>query len=121
MAIPRGTTPTLILTSDNQLVDWTVADHIYVTFYQKSEKSSRSGRCCHDSDDLSPVLTKTEEDVDISSQSIAVFMSQEDTLRFEAGKEIYIQVNWTYGDGQRGATQLARIKLGTNLIGRVLE
>ena len=114
MAIPRGTTPTFILTTTNQLVDWTLADHIYVAFYQERKRAG-----CHGN--WNNRVTKTEEDVDIDKQSIAVYFSQEETLSFDADSDIQVQVNWTYGDGQRGATQIARVRFGENLIRRVLE
>ena len=73
MAIPRGTTPTFILTTTNQLVDWTLADHIYVAFYQERKRAG-----CHGN--WNNRVTKTEEDVDIDKQSIAVYLDDENAV-----------------------------------------
>lgn len=103
MAVIRGTTPTFRLTLQDDSVDLTEALNVYATFKQ-----------------LSTVLTKTGEDLEVSATRIDVFLSQEETLRFTKGT-VEVQVNWTYADGTRDATLPATFEIKDNLVGRVLE
>ena len=105
MAIPRGTTPTYVLTVSDTSVDWTEAEHVYATFRQGKNN----------------VLTKEDTDMDVEARSLSVYFSQEDTLRFKPNKPLEVQVNWTLTGGQRAATQIVEIMLSDNLIGEVLE
>lgn len=104
MAIPRGTTPTFVLTTDNQTVDWTEAAHVYCTFGQGHN-----------------VITKEDSDMDIEARSIGVYFTQAETLGFKAGKNVDVQVNWTFNNGNRAATEIAHVVLSENLIGTVIE
>lgn len=95
----KGTTPTFILTlQDADLTDSTV----YVTFKQ---------------DEL--LLTKSGSDLTIEQNVVNVFLSQEETLKFQRGN-LYIQVNWTFDHGKRACSEVALVKVDNNLFNGVL-
>ena len=91
----RGTTPTFILTVDG--VDLTMAKNVYVTFAQRNTK-----------------LTKTGQDIEVSSGQVEVYFSQAESLKFSTGA-IMIQMNWTYDDGSRACTDIVSTDVGKNL------
>lgn len=99
----RGTTPTFVLTLEDENVDLTLAENVYVTFSQ-----------------LPLVITKTGDDLEVSKNEVDVYLSQEETLSFVAST-LEIQVNWTYSEGKRASSDIARIHLERNLINEVLE
>lgn len=102
MSIPRGVTPTFTLTFESDDLDLTQADHVYVTFCNKV------------------TLTKSDGDLDIAAKQISVYLSQEETLSFSEGATA-IQVNWTYGDGSRAASEIVRYNFNAQLLNRVVE
>lgn len=102
MGVPRGTTPTISLTFDDESLDLTQASGVYVTF-----------------DSAGNVMTKTGADLDVAERQIDVFLSQEETLSFPIGT-VAIQVNWIYADGKRGASEVAYYNFSPQLLGRVL-
>jgi hypothetical protein len=99
----RGTTPTFQLKINDETVDLTNSDNVYVTFAYMGWS-----------------LTKTGEDIDVSAQQVDVYLSQEETLSFPKGN-IDVQINWTFDDGKRACTTIATVKVTKNLIERVLE
>lgn len=99
----RGTTPTFQLTINDETVDLTSADNVYVTFADKCWS-----------------ITKTGEDLDVSTNQVDVYLSQEETLSFPKGN-VYVQINWTFDNGKRACTTIASVKVTKNLIERVLE
>ena len=102
MATARGTTPTFTLTFPNT-VDLTLASNVYVTF--------KSG---------AKVLTKTGEDLTVEEHSVSVYLNQEETLAFtELGTGI--QVNWTYSDGSRAASEIKTFTFSNQLLNKVVE
>lgn len=100
MAIPRGVTPTFTLTFED--VDLTLASHVYVTF--------RGGT----------VIEKSDADLEITSTSISVYLTQAETLSLAKGA-VSIQANWTYADGSRAASEIVNYRFGDNLLNRVVE
>lgn len=102
MSIPRGVTPTFTLAFSSEDLDLTQADHVYVTFSNKI------------------TLTKSDSDLDIEAKQISVYLSQEETLSFSEGATA-IQVNWTYGDGSRAASEIVRYNFNAQLLNRVVE
>ncbi len=102
MAIPRGVTPTFTLTFDDENLDLTQANHVYVTF--------RSGT----------TLTKADTELTIAAKRIDVYLTQAETLAFRQGPTV-IQVNWTYGDGSRAASEAVRYSFVDNLLDKVVE
>lgn len=111
----RGTTPTFQLKIVDETLDLRLARNIYATFQQADNTLTKTG------EDL--VLTVTEETVEETTtytNQVDVYLSQEESLSFKAGN-IYAQMNWTYADGNRACTNIISIKVGSNLIGSVLE
>lgn len=97
----RGTTPTFIINVHGDF-DLLEANNVYVTFEQECYK-----------------ITKTGDDLEVYEHQINVYMSQSETLKFKTG-QVDIQVNWTYGDGNRASSNIANIYVDRNLIGEVL-
>jgi len=102
MAIPRGVTPTFTLTFTDQGLDLTAANHVYVTFRNKV------------------TLTKSDSDLTIAPKQIDVYLTQEETLAFRQGAT-EIQVNWTYGNGSRAASETVSYLFSNNLLDVVVE
>lgn len=103
MSVPRGTTPTITLTIDDETIDLTQATNVYVTF-------SRRGN----------TVTKTGADLTIDENTIEVTLSQAETLAFSDGP-VEVQANWTYAGGARCATEIASVDLSRQLLERVIE
>ncbi len=83
--VVRATTPTFIFqTSDD--VDLTLASEVHVTFSS-----------------FGVLLDKTGADLDVTTQQISVYLSQEDTLKFKPGK-CEAMINVKYPDGSRGSS-----------------
>lgn len=101
--VAKGTTPTFTFTFPNDSsVDLTQAAHVYVTF-----KGAQ-------------IIEKSDTDLTIAEKRVEVFLSQEETLALSHGP-IGIQINWTYADGSRAASDIVQYTISKNLIGRVLE
>ncbi len=98
----RATTPTITF---NIPVDLTEASEVYVTFaYQGG------------------VLTKTSESLTITTSSVAVYLSQEETLTLPVG-EVTAQINWLYeeeGAIKRACSNIIKVNISRNLIDEVL-
>lgn len=105
MSVPQYTTPTFLLTFDDDDLDLTTADHVYVTF--------RALECRKEY-----LLTKTGDDLNVKPQSISVFLSQEETADLGVGN-IEIQANWTQ-DGKRAASEVVPFTLSKQLLRRVV-
>ena len=97
MAIIKGTTPTITFTFTD--FDPTTAQKIIVTF--------------------SNGLEITEQDLAVGSNSIACWLSQEQTLNMMQGTTT-VQVNFLFADGQRVATRPERIEWEKNLHNEVM-
>ena len=100
----RGTTPTFKLMLSDEEVNLTEALNVYATFRN-----------------LNVLITKTGEDLEITANEVDVYLSQEETLSFEADSNIEVQLNWTYVDGRRACSNIIKVPVGRNLIGSVLE
>lgn len=98
-----GTTPTFQLKINDESVDLTTADNVYVTFASMGWS-----------------ITKTGDDIDVSANQVDVYLSQQETLAFPKGN-VDVQINWTFDDGKRACTTIASVKVTKNLIERVLE
>lgn len=103
MSIARATTPTFTLTFTEEELDLTQAASVYVTFEQ-GKKS----------------LTKTGNDLTISSKQIEVYLNQEETLQFNVGL-VRIQANWTMSGGRRASSNVVGYNLTEQLLEEVLE
>lgn len=100
--IPRGTTPTLQLEIDDESLDLTTVNHVYVTLKNGNN-----------------VLTKQDADLTISENSVALYLNQSETLAM-ASDSTEVQVNWTFPDGSREATSIARVQIGKQLLMEVV-
>ena len=103
MAIIRYTSPTQEILLKG--IDLTSADRVCVTY--------RNGTFCRTLEDV------TVEAVDDDTM-ITVELDQELTSRFDARRELYIQVNWME-DGKRLATRIKRADVCQNLLEEVLS
>ena len=101
MGVPRGTTPTLVLTFDDPILDLTTAAEVYVTFKQDANK-----------------ITKTGENLEVEAKKISVFLSQRETLSFTDGV-VEIQANWI-GNGKRAASEIYQFYFSRQLLDEVL-
>lgn len=101
MGVPRGTTPTLVLTFEDPDLDLTECSNVYVTF------------------NVGTGLTKTGADLEVKEREIDVYLTQAETLAFPTGK-VKMQANWVYTDGTRGASDIASVEFTRQLLGSVL-
>lgn len=102
MGVPQYTTPTFRLTFDQEGIDLTEAEQVYVTF--------KSG---------ANVITKSGESLTIEEKAIGVNLTQSDTGKFRTG-EVEIQANWTIGE-TRIASQIVYFPISEQLLRRVIE
>ena len=100
MAIPRGVTPTFTLTFADENLDLTQAAHVYVTF--------KSGK----------TITKSDSELTIAAKQIDVYLTQAETLSFRG--VVSIQVNWTYADGSRAASDIVPYNFSEQLLDKVV-
>ncbi len=102
----RGTTPTLTLHILDDNIDLTQATNVYLTIKQDNY-----------------TLTKTTPQLELSSNIIDCYLTQEESLRFSEGAAD-IQINWTYqnnGITYRAATKIKTIQIGPQLLTRVVS
>ena len=102
MSVPRGTTPTFILTFTGA-IDLTEAENVYVSF-QSGQK----------------LITKTGTDLDVQAKQISVYLSQQETLAFPVG-DVKIQANWTTASGQRIASDVKTYAITEQLLQKVID
>ena len=99
----KGTTPTLTLTLPQE-VDLTGAD-VYITF-------------CNEQKNILMTLKDTDEEVDVQGNVIELTLSQTQTLRLT--NRVFLQVNWTYGGGERACSNIVEFDVKRNLVNEVL-
>lgn len=104
MAIPQYTTPTFTLTFDDENLDLTEAENVYVTF--------RSGGAR---------ITKSGEDLTVNEKTIDVFLTQSDTGKFSDSEGVDIQANWTMAGEGRAASEVAHYEISEQLLNEVIE
>lgn len=98
----RGTTPTFRFILNDDQIDLTQMDHIYVTFQQGNY-----------------VMTKSGDDLDLSEKQVDVYFNQNESLRFKQGV-LSVQINYTFDNGKRGCTNIVNVSVGKNLVGSIL-
>lgn len=103
MSVARATTPTFICTFEEDGLDLTTANNVYVTFEQKSKS-----------------LTKSGNDIEIEPKQITVYLNQIETLRFNEGA-VEVQANWTMANGRRACSEVVSVDLSKQLLRRVVE
>ena len=72
--------------------------------------------------DGSLIMTKTGDDLNITNNSVEVYLTQEETLSFPNG-QIQVQLNWLYPEGnrvKRACSEIMSISAKKNLIDEVL-
>lgn len=102
----KGITPTFTLTLPED-IDLSFASHIYVTLGRKGKA----------------ILQKTDGDLDIDTNVVSVFLTQQETNALPIG-EVQIQINWTYqeaGVAKRACSEIAVTYWKGNLEPGVLE
>lgn len=105
----RGTTPTITFTIQNQDVDLTAAENVYVTFAQGMT-----------------AIQKQNDDLEIEARTVSVWLTQDESLKLADGSSCDVQINWTFlaADGEtvrRAATEVKTINIGKQLLKRVIE
>ena len=103
----RGTTPTYTFTLPGT-VDLTEADKVFVTFAKMNEEI---------------IYTKENADLTIEAHSVAVYLTQEETLALPNG-QIKVQLNWLYTQGnitKRACSNKMVINANKNLIDEEIE
>lgn len=110
MPYPRGTTPDFLLElvdDDDPTqpadVDLTEMDNVYVTI------TSPAGY----------KITKSGDALHIMPQAVEVSLSQEESLRLD-GSYVELMVNWTYGSGKRGGSEVGRELVDRQLLPEVV-
>ena len=102
------TTPEFTFIINDENVDLSSAEHIYVTFEQGTK-----------------TITKTGDDLNVENgNTIKVWFSQSESRQFETGP-VMVQINWTFVDGngktQRAATGIKRVQITQNLLPKVVD
>lgn len=98
MGAARGTTPLLTLTFTERDLNFTTADHVYVTV-----------ECNH------KCVTKQDAELEIGEKTIGFMLSQKETLEFPDTANIRIQANWTQ-NGRRYASNVVNYSFGKQLL-----
>lgn len=86
----RGTTPTHTFTTD---IDLSEADVIFVTYEQGD----------------TIVIEKTIDDLTVTSESISVELTQEETLAFNESGSVKIQIRARFADGTAVASNIMKV------------
>lgn len=97
----QATTPTFVLTLPDT-VDLTEPSHFYFSLRQGHVK-----------------IEKTGSDLVIDGQTISVYLTQAETLTIMPGI-VKIQLNWTYQNGSRAASEIVSVNVSENLLKEVL-
>lgn len=84
----RGSTPTNIFNLNIDLTD----ARVYVTYMQKGKV----------------IVEKSNENLDITSDSLVVSLTQEDTLKFAPG-DVEVQIRYVKADGSADASNIMTI------------
>ena len=101
----RGTTPTYTFALEDETIDLSLAETVYVTF--------RQGR---------RAIRKTGDDITVSGYTVTAALTQEDSLLFSQENEpLLAQVNWVFDDGTRSASEIVRLDVLDTLEPEVLS
>ena len=98
----QATTPTFILTLP-KTVDLSIANNLYFTLTQGCTQ-----------------ITKQTNDLSVDGQNVSVYLTQSESLLFCEGIA-YMQLNWTYADGQRACSKIKTVPIDNNLLKAVIE
>lgn len=97
----QATTPTFVLTLPDT-VDLTEPIHFYFTLRQGNVR-----------------IEKADSDLVIDGQTISVYLSQAETLTLTTGI-VKLQLNWTYTNGSRAASEIVSVNVTENLLKEVI-
>ena len=97
----KGTTPTLLFTTEAEVLDLTRATDVYVTLSDMNKKE---------------LMTKT--DLYIEPKRVGVYLTQEETLSLP--QRIQAQINWTYLNDKRMCSQIMILNVSDNLLNKVI-
>lgn len=97
----QATTPTFVLTLP-ETVDLTEPSHFYFTLRQGHVR-----------------IEKADSDLVIDGQNISVYLSQAETLTLTPGI-VKLQLNWTYANGSRAASEIVSVNVSENLLKEVV-
>ena len=100
MGVPSYTTPEIVLTFQEESLDLTQAESVYVTL--KSDRSK---------------LTKSGQDLEVAEKEIRFRLEQAETANFSGYCEV--QANWMIA-GQRIASEIARVEFTRQLLKEVI-
>lgn len=103
MAVPQYTTPTLVLTFQDENLDLTQASQIIVTLESKTKKQ----------------IEKTGQDLTVEAKSISVDLSQQESSALAVG-EVKVMVNWILPNGKRAASKQNIVDISENLHRKVM-
>ena len=98
----QATTPTFVLTLPDT-VDLSEAVNIYFSLKQGGVS-----------------IKKTGDEVVLGGQTVSVYLTQAETLRFKDGTA-ELQLNWTYANGARACSNIVSVPVGSNLLKEVVE
>lgn len=104
----KYTTPTITLTIKGADI---TSYNAFVTIEQGASKLTKSGG------DLTMEAVTVGERTDTK---ITLELSQTETALFKEGQRARVQVNWTTGDGTRGATKIKGVGVLGNLLNEVI-
>lgn len=96
----QGLTPTIIVTVPDG-IDLTEAGNVYVSFKQGGS------------------VWKKTDGFTVAAHAVDIYLEQADTLAFGVGT-VEVQINWTYANGQRGATKPVALTVLPNHLLEVL-
>lgn len=102
----KGTTPTYTFTLPED-IDLSSAESVYVTFSKTNYET---------------ILTKQDDELDIGTNTVSVYLTQDETLEFPKG-DILIQLNWLYddaGETKRACSEVIMDKVKRNLVNEVI-
>lgn len=122
----QGTTPIVTLTipverdEDDNIIASSVLDgcNVYVTIDQNGEQITKASRTSPDIE-----ITKNYDEEDPTrhiSTSVAMYLSQGETLGFEVGAA-RVQLRWVNFIGEAYASDIATIKIEESLLEEVIE
>ena len=97
----RGTTPTITM-----------------TFPEGTDFAGTTVYVSLSNDKGTELLRVTGEDLEITDNVISMYLTQEQTLALPW--HVLLQVNWTYGAGERACSNVVSIDTKRNLISEVL-
>lgn len=109
----RGSTPIVSITVPNQ--DFTNCN-VYVTLDQDGTQVTKASRT---SDDIQ-IVKNLDSNGDLVSSTVAVYLTQEDTMKFEVGN-CRVQIRWIDLLDNAYVTDIKSIKLNETLLEGVIE